>query len=50
MKRDFNSLIIKESNVYDRYIYQYMKGIDALTEADDIKMDLFDWEHDLWNY
>lgn len=50
MKRDFSSLIIKESNVYDRYIMEYNKGIDALTEAEGIKMDLFDWEHDLWNY
>ena len=50
MKRDFSSLIVKESNVYDRYIMEYDKGIDALTEAEDIKMDLFNWEHDLWNY
>lgn len=49
-KRDFSSLIVKESNVYDRYIVEYMKGIDALTEADDIKMDVFNWEHDLWHY
>jgi gliding motility associated protien GldN len=50
MKRDFSSLIVKESNVYDRYIIQYQKGIDALVEAENIKMDLFQWEHDLWNY
>lgn len=49
-KRDFSSVIVKESNVYDRYIIQYEKGIDALLEADDIKTDLFNWEHDLWNY
>ncbi len=49
-KRDFSSVIVKESNVYDRYIIQYQKGIDALLEADDIKTDLFNWEHDLWNY
>lgn len=49
-KRDFSSVIVKESNVYDRYIIQYQKGIDALLEADDIKSDLFNWEHDLWNY
>lgn len=49
-KRDFSSLIVKESNVYDRYIMEYMKGIDALTEADGIKMDMFNWEHDLWHY
>ncbi len=50
IKRDFNSIVVKESNVYDRYIQEYSKGIDALTESDDIKTDLFNWEHDLWNY
>jgi gliding motility associated protien GldN len=49
-KRDFSSVIVKESNVYDRAIIEYQKGIDALLEADDIKTDLFNWEHDLWNY
>jgi gliding motility associated protien GldN len=49
-KRDFSSVIVKESNVYDRAIIEYEKGIDALLEADDIKTDLFNWEHDLWNY
>jgi len=49
-KRDFGSVIIKESNVYDRYIAEYMKGIDALTESENIKTDLFNWEHDLWQY
>jgi len=49
-KRNFSSVIIKESNVYDRYIAEYMKGIDALTESENIKTDLFNWEHDLWNY
>lgn len=50
MKRDFSSVVVKESNVYDRYINEHAKGIDALTESDDIKSDLFNWEHDLWNY
>jgi gliding motility associated protien GldN len=49
-KRQFSSLIVKESNVQDRYIDQYEKGIDALVEADKIKMGIFNWEHDLWNY
>lgn len=49
-KRQFSSLIVKESNVQDRYIDQYQKGIDALVEADKIKMGIFTWEHDLWNY
>ncbi|MES2763700.1 MAG: gliding motility protein GldN [Bacteroidota bacterium] len=49
-KRQFSSVIVKESNVYDRFIDQYQKGIDALVESDKIKMNIFTWEHDLWNY
>ncbi len=49
-KRQFASRIIKESNVYDRQIDEYQKGIDALVESENIKNQLFKWEHDLWNY
>lgn len=49
-KRQFSSVIVKESNVQDRYISQYTSGIEAVVESDKIKMDLFVWEHDLWNY
>lgn len=49
-KRLFGSYIYKESNVYDRKIQQYAKGMDGLLEAERIKKDLFDIEHDLWEY
>lgn len=49
-KRQFSSRIIKESNVYDRNIDEYAKGIDALLESDKIKMNIFNFEHDLWNH
>lgn len=49
-KRQFSSVIVKESNVYDRFIGEYAKGIDALAESDNIKMDIFTWEHDLWQF
>ena len=49
-KRQFNSYIIKESNVYDRNIAEYKTGIDALLESERIKEDLFVMEHDLWNF
>lgn len=49
-KRQFSSIVVKESNVYDRFINEYAKGIDALTESDKIKMDIFNWEHDLWQF
>jgi len=48
MKRQFNSLIIKVDNNYDREIADYTKGIDALLEAENIKDILFKFEHDVW--
>lgn len=49
-KRMFSSVIIKEGNVYDRQINQYMMGLDALLEAENIKAEIFNFEHDLWEY
>ncbi|MES2838398.1 MAG: gliding motility protein GldN [Bacteroidota bacterium] len=49
-KRMFNSYIYKEQNVYDRQIKEYKNGKDALLEADRVKNDLFDMEHDLWEF
>ncbi|PBQ30714.1 hypothetical protein CNR22_02640 [Sphingobacteriaceae bacterium] len=49
-KRQFSSAIKKESNVYDRTIDQYSKGLDALLESDKIKQDIFQKEHDLWHF
>lgn len=49
-KRQFSSYVIKESNVYDRSILGYAKGVQALLEADRIKQELFEIEHDLWHY
>lgn len=49
-KRQFNSTIVKETNVYDRNIIEYARGIDALLESDRIKGDIFKWEHDLWHF
>jgi len=49
-KRQFASTIIKESNVYDREIEQYAKGIDKLLESDRVKYDIFKLEHDLWQF
>mgnify|MGYP006087374231 CR=1 FL=1 len=49
-KRMFSSTIIKESSVMDRNIDQYMIGLDALLEAERIKTEIFNMEHDLWEY
>lgn len=49
-KRQFASTIKKESNVFDRKIENYSKGLDALLESDRIKGDIFRLEHDLWQF
>ena len=49
-KRFFSSRIVKESNKYDRKISEYKEGIDALLEAEKIKEEIFNLEHDLWEY
>ena len=48
--RYFSSYIVKESNVYDREMINYVKGMDALAESERIKEELFILEHDLWHY
>ncbi len=49
-KRMFGSVIIKESNVYDRSIRDYMTAMDQLLESEKIKDNIFKFEHDLWEY
>ncbi|OQX81861.1 MAG: hypothetical protein B6D61_00065 [Bacteroidetes bacterium 4484_249] len=49
-KRMFGSYIIKEENVYNRDIIEYASGMDALLEAERIKNELFEFEHDLWEF
>lgn len=49
-KRMFGSYIIKEENVYDRDITDYATQMDALLEAERIKNELFEYEHELWEF
>ncbi|MBN2611320.1 MAG: gliding motility protein GldN [Bacteroidales bacterium] len=50
-QRRFDSYIVAESNVYDnRTINSYTLGIDSQLEAERIKQNLFETEHDLWEY
>ena len=49
-KRVFDSYIVKEENMYDRYINQYALNIDALYESERIKTEMFDFEQSLWEY
>lgn len=48
--RYFNSFIIREDNIYNRYIKDYYEGTDALKEAERIESALFNFEIDLWEY
>ncbi len=48
--RFFGSYIFQESNVHGRRISSYLTGRDALLEADRIKAEIFNFEHDLWEY
>ena len=52
--RKFSSYIIKESNVYDNrledFTYLSENPIELLYESQNIKMELFNFEHDLWSY
>ena len=49
-KRVFDSYIVKEENMYDRYINSYALNIDALYESERIKEEMFDYEQSLWEY
>lgn len=50
--RMFNAVIFKEDNVYDRQIKDYIRNntLDQLLEAQRIKENLRNFEHDLWEF
>lgn len=51
MKRHFSSFITQISNVYNnRPINDYALGIESMLEAERIKNDIFNFEHDLWEF
>lgn len=50
IQRMFSSYITKWSNERDERIQDYATGMDALVEANRIKMEIFNYEHDLWEY
>ena len=49
-KRQFSSYIIQQSNVYNRSIAAYMKGLDALLEGEKMHDKIAGIEHDMWQY
>jgi gliding motility associated protien GldN len=48
--RFFSSYIMKESNVLDARLNALYTGVDRLLESEKIKMQIFNFEHDLWSY
>jgi gliding motility associated protien GldN len=48
--RKFESYIYKESNVFDRNIQEYATNVDAQLESERIKQEIFEKEHDVWEY
>ncbi len=51
IKRQFNSYIVKESNMYNnRDISAYLTGKDAMLESQRIEEEIFNYEQDLWEY
>lgn len=51
MQRRFGSVVFGESNVFDdRQINDYTVGKYTLFEAERIKTELFNFEHDLWEF
>jgi gliding motility associated protien GldN len=50
-KRMFSGFIYKENNVFDnRILKSYTIGIDRLLEAEKIKAEIVNFEHDMWAY
>lgn len=49
-RRFFASHIFKQSNVRDDRLENIYSGVDRLLEADKIKQEIFNFEHDLWSY
>ena len=51
IKRFFGSYIVKESNAYNnRGIETYAVGINAMLESNRIRNEIFQFEHDLWEF
>lgn len=51
IKRYFGSYIYKEANVYNnRRIEDYTAGMEAMMESERIKQEIFEKEHDMWEF
>ena len=44
-------MLITKTNVHNkREVLAYMSGLNTLLEAEKIKQELFEMEHDLWEF
>ncbi|MBN1183124.1 MAG: gliding motility protein GldN, partial [Bacteroidales bacterium] len=51
IKRYFGSYVVKEANVYNnRGIQDYAVGVEAMLESDRVRGEIFNFEHDLWEF
>ncbi len=50
IQRYFDSYVIRESNVYNRALNDYLTGEDAILESQKIEDKIFDIESDMWEY
>lgn len=48
--RFFSSYITKESDIFDRRLQDYLSGEDLLQKSEKIKMEIFNYEQDMWSY
>ncbi len=50
LQRLFSAYILKEDNIFDRRINDYMKGLDGLIEAQRAREKIRNFEHNLWEF
>ena len=50
IQRYFDSYVIRESNVYNRSIAEYVADLDAVIESQRIEDKIFEIESDMWEY
>lgn len=48
--RHFASMVVKENNIYDRRLQDYLTGTDIVMQAERIEDALFNHEQDMWSW
>ena len=50
IQRRFDSYVVRDSNTPNRFVSDYLTGIDAILESQNIEDMIFDIESDMWEY